>query len=103
MEHKLYDKWPQSQSQQTQSTNSTTGSNNNNSNSTPTNPPNVIQKLESEIQEQKQLRLQDAQIVEKKAARIKEWVTNKLKELEEQNRLLREQNNKCNQQLDLLK
>lgn len=63
----------------------------------------VIQKLESEIQEQKQLRLQDAQIVEKKAARIKEWVTNKLRELEEQNRLLREQNVKCNQQLDLLK
>lgn len=98
MEHKLCDKWQQSQSQ---STTSTGPNNNNGSNGSTSNV--VIQKLESEIQEQKQLRLQDAQIVEKKAARIKEWVTNKLRELEEQNRLLREQNVKCNQQLDLLK
>lgn len=52
---------------------------------------------------QKQLRLQDAKQVEAKAARIKEWVTNKLRELEEQNQHLREQNNKCNQQLELLR
>lgn len=63
----------------------------------------TISHLETKIEEQKQLRLQDARQVELKAARIKEWVTNKLRELEDQNRLLREQNVKCNQQLDLLK
>lgn len=49
------------------------------------------------------MRLQDARQVEAKAARIKEWVTNKLRELEQQNQHLREQNNKCNQQLELLR
>jgi pleckstrin homology domain-containing family H len=63
----------------------------------------TISQLETKIEEQKQLRLQDARQVELKAARIKEWVTNKLRELEEANKLLREQNLKCNQQLDLLK
>lgn len=62
-----------------------------------------ISQLQSKIEEQKQLRLQDAKQVELKAARIKEWVTNKLRELEFQNQQLREQNVKCNQQLDLLK
>lgn len=52
---------------------------------------------------QRQLRLHDARQVEAKAARIKEWVTNKLRELEQQNQHLREQNNKCNQQLELLR
>lgn len=52
---------------------------------------------------QRQLRLQDTRQVEVKAARIKEWVTNKLRELEEQNQHLKEQNNKCNQQLELLR
>lgn len=63
----------------------------------------TISQLETKIEEQKALRLQDARQVELKAARIKEWVTNKLRELEDQNRLLREQNVKCNQQLDVLK
>ena len=63
----------------------------------------TITQLESQIEEQKQLRLQDARQVEVKAAKIKEWVTNKLRELEEQNQLLREQNVKCNQQLELLR
>ena len=52
---------------------------------------------------QRQLRLQDAKLVEAKAARIKEWVTNKLRDLEAQNQHLREQNDKCNQQLELLR
>ena len=34
---------------------------------------------------------------------FQDWVTNKLKELEEQNRHLREQNAHCNDQMDLLK
>ncbi|XP_063894548.1 uncharacterized protein CG43867 isoform X11 [Helicoverpa armigera] len=65
--------------------------------------PRAITRLEGQIEEQKQLRLQDAKQVEAKAARIKEWVTNKLRELEQQNQLLREQNDRCNQQLELLR
>ncbi|XP_034239350.1 uncharacterized protein CG43867 isoform X3 [Thrips palmi] len=63
----------------------------------------AINKLETQVEEQRQLRLQEAKQVEAKAARIKEWVTNKLRELEEQNQLLREQNQKCNHQLELLR
>ncbi|XP_044747899.1 uncharacterized protein CG43867 isoform X7 [Coccinella septempunctata] len=67
--------------------------------------PNSVQihRLEGEVEEQRQLRLHDARQVEAKAARIKEWVTNKLRELEQQNQTLREQNIKCNQQLELLR
>lgn len=63
----------------------------------------TISQLETQVEEQRQLRLQDAKQVEAKAAKIKEWVTNKLRELEEQNQVLREQNLKCNQQLELLR
>ncbi|GIY83075.1 uncharacterized protein CG43867 [Caerostris darwini] len=63
----------------------------------------VITSLEQQVEEQRKLRILDAKQVEDKAAKIKEWVTNKLKELEEQNQYLREQNQKCNVQLDLLK
>lgn len=52
---------------------------------------------------QRQLRLADAKQVETKAARIKDWVTNKLRELEEQNRHLRAQNDHCNEQMELLR
>lgn len=41
--------------------------------------------------------------MEAKAARIKDWVTNKLRELEEQNQHLREQNDYCNEQMELLR
>lgn len=63
----------------------------------------TISSLEQQVEEQKLLRIQDARQVEAKAAKIKEWVTNKLRELEDQNQLLREQNVKCNQQLELLR
>uniref|UniRef100_A0A1A9VRA7 PH domain-containing protein n=1 Tax=Glossina austeni TaxID=7395 RepID=A0A1A9VRA7_GLOAU len=63
----------------------------------------TITSLEIQVEEQRQLRLQDARQIEAKAAKIKEWVNNKLRDLEEQNQLLREQNLKCNQQLELLK
>ncbi|XP_023213235.1 uncharacterized protein CG43867-like [Centruroides sculpturatus] len=63
----------------------------------------AINTLEQQVEEQKKLRIQDARQVEAKAAKIKEWVTNKLKELEEQNQHLRQQNQKCNEQLELLK
>lgn len=62
-----------------------------------------VSQLEYQVEQQRLLRLQDAQQVEAKAAKIKEWVTNKLRELEQQNQLLREQNVKCNQQLELLR
>lgn len=63
----------------------------------------TINQLEVQVEEQRLLRLQDAKQVEEKAAKIKEWVTNKLRELEDQNQVLREQNVKCNQQLELLR
>ncbi|XP_037033139.1 uncharacterized protein CG43867 isoform X4 [Bradysia coprophila] len=63
----------------------------------------TITQLEVQVEEQRLLRLHDAKQVEAKAAKIKEWVTNKLRELEEQNQVLREQNVKCNQQLELLR
>ncbi|GFU89183.1 uncharacterized protein CG43867 [Trichonephila clavipes] len=63
----------------------------------------LISNLEQQVEEQKKLRILDAKKVEAKASKIKEWVTNKLKELEEQNYTLREENKKCNSQLELLK
>lgn len=41
----------------------------------------AISRLESQVEEQRLLRLQDAKQVEAKAAKIKEWVTNKLREV----------------------
>ncbi|RMC12467.1 hypothetical protein DUI87_09984 [Hirundo rustica rustica] len=49
----------------------------------------TIQKLEQQLEEQKQIRLQEAKIIEEKAAKIKEWVTVKLHELEVENQNLR--------------
>ncbi|XP_064014474.1 pleckstrin homology domain-containing family H member 2 isoform X1 [Pogoniulus pusillus] len=49
----------------------------------------IIQKLEQQLEEQKQMRLQEAKIIEEKAAKIKEWVTVKLHELEVENQNLR--------------
>lgn len=71
--------------------------------SSTTDTEKTINQLEVQVEEQRLLRLQDAKQVEEKAAKIKEWVTNKLRELEEQNQVLREQNVKCNQQLELLR
>lgn len=62
-----------------------------------------ISQLEVQVEEQRLLRLHDAQQVEAKAAKIKQWVTNKLRELEQQNQVLRDQNLKCNQQLEILR
>lgn len=39
----------------------------------------VINRLEGQVDEQRKLRLNDAKLVEAKAAKIKEWVTNKLR------------------------
>ncbi|XP_063047989.1 pleckstrin homology domain-containing family H member 2 [Engraulis encrasicolus] len=48
--------------------------------------------LESQLEEQKQIRAQDAKTVEEKAAKIKEWVMVKLREFEVENTTLRETN-----------
>lgn len=61
-----------------------------------------IQELERLLEDQKRLRLQDSSQVEEKAAKIKEWVTNKLKELENQNKRLREQNKKQKETVESL-
>ena len=63
----------------------------------------LIEHLESEVEQQRQLRLADAKQVEAKAARIKDWVTNKLRELEDQNTHLKAQNEHCNEQMELLR
>ncbi|OQR78798.1 hypothetical protein BIW11_00249 [Tropilaelaps mercedesae] len=63
----------------------------------------MISTLERQVEEQKQLRALETRQIEQKAARIKDWVSTKLKELEEQNVHLQEQNVKANQQLDHLK
>ncbi|XP_059087273.1 uncharacterized protein CG43867-like isoform X9 [Tigriopus californicus] len=63
----------------------------------------LIRNLETEVEQQRQLRLADAKQVEAKAARIKDWVTNKLRELEEQNQHLKVQNAHCNEQMELLR
>nr|XP_037862797.1 pleckstrin homology domain-containing family H member 2 isoform X1 [Chlorocebus sabaeus] len=49
----------------------------------------IIQNLELQLEEQKQIRIQEAKIIEEKAAKIKEWVTVKLNELELENQNLR--------------
>ncbi|XP_068135812.1 pleckstrin homology domain-containing family H member 2 [Hyperolius riggenbachi] len=49
----------------------------------------LIQCLEQELEEQKQIRIQEAKMIEDKAAKIKDWVTGKLRELEIENQNLR--------------
>ncbi|XP_043844302.1 pleckstrin homology domain-containing family H member 1 [Dromiciops gliroides] len=52
----------------------------------------LITQLQAEVEKQKQLRVQDAKTVQEKAAKIKEWVTMKLGELEMENRHLKSYN-----------
>ncbi|KAJ7341144.1 hypothetical protein JRQ81_004927 [Phrynocephalus forsythii] len=49
----------------------------------------IIQNLEQQLLQQKQIKIQEAKIIEEKAAKIKEWVTVKLHELEIENQNLR--------------
>ncbi|KAM5244940.1 pleckstrin homology domain-containing family H member 1 isoform 2-T2 [Hipposideros larvatus] len=53
----------------------------------------LIGQLESQLEKQKQMRAEEAKIVQEKAAKIKEWVTLKLAELEMENQHLKS----CNQ------
>ncbi|XP_054571946.1 pleckstrin homology domain-containing family H member 1 [Eptesicus fuscus] len=54
-----------------------------------------IGRLEAQLEKQKQMRAEEAKIVQEKAAKIKEWVTLKLAELEMENQHLKS----CNQRL----
>uniref|UniRef100_A0A8C5PA12 Pleckstrin homology, MyTH4 and FERM domain containing H2 n=1 Tax=Leptobrachium leishanense TaxID=445787 RepID=A0A8C5PA12_9ANUR len=49
----------------------------------------IIQCLEQELDDQRQIRIQEAKMIEDKAAKIKDWVTGKLRELEIENQNLR--------------
>ncbi|XP_052041539.1 pleckstrin homology domain-containing family H member 1 [Apodemus sylvaticus] len=55
----------------------------------------LISQLQAQLEKQKQTRAEEARIVQEKAAKIKEWVTVKLAELEMENQQLKT----CNQQL----
>ena len=41
----------------------------------------IIEAMRSQLDEQKEMRIQDAKLVEEKSAKIKEWVSKKLKEV----------------------
>nr|XP_033807347.1 pleckstrin homology domain-containing family H member 1 isoform X2 [Geotrypetes seraphini] len=62
----------------------------------------AIQKLEAQLERQMQLRAQEAKVIEEKAAKIKEWVTFKLKELEIENCHLKIYNQKQMEQIQTL-
>ncbi|XP_069881590.1 pleckstrin homology domain-containing family H member 2 isoform X1 [Dipodomys merriami] len=62
----------------------------------------IIQNLELQLEEQKQIRTQEAKIIEEKAAKIKEWVTVKLNELEVENQNLRLINQNQTEEIKLI-
>ncbi|OWK53550.1 Pleckstrin y domain-containing family H member 1 [Lonchura striata] len=62
----------------------------------------LINKLETQLAKQKQLRTEEAKIVQEKAAKIKEWVTFKLRELELENYHLKNCNQKLMEQIEAL-
>ncbi|NXY08935.1 PKHH1 protein, partial [Pteruthius melanotis] len=62
----------------------------------------LINKLETQLAKQKQLRTEEAKIVQEKAAKIKEWVTFKLRELELENYHLKSCNQRLMEQIEAL-
>ncbi|NWI81163.1 PKHH1 protein, partial [Dryoscopus gambensis] len=62
----------------------------------------LINKLETQLAKQKQLRTEEAKIVQEKAAKIKEWVTFKLRELELENYHLKSCNRRLMEQIEAL-
>ncbi|XP_066492806.1 pleckstrin homology domain-containing family H member 1 [Tiliqua scincoides] len=62
----------------------------------------LINKLESQLKDQKQLRAQEAKTVQEKAAKIKDWVTAKLRELELENHYLKGCNLRLTEQIKAL-
>ncbi|XP_060790145.1 pleckstrin homology domain-containing family H member 1 [Neoarius graeffei] len=62
----------------------------------------VVKKLEAQLEKQNLLRAQEAKIIEEKAAKIKDWVTFKLREMEMENQQLKMTNLKQSEQILLL-
>uniref|UniRef100_A0A8D0KXN1 Pleckstrin homology, MyTH4 and FERM domain containing H1 n=1 Tax=Strix occidentalis caurina TaxID=311401 RepID=A0A8D0KXN1_STROC len=62
----------------------------------------LINRLETQLAKQKQLRTEEAKIVQEKAAKIKEWVTFKLRELELENYHLKNCNQRLTEQIEAL-
>uniref|UniRef100_A0A8C4FE21 Pleckstrin homology domain containing, family H (with MyTH4 domain) member 1 n=1 Tax=Dicentrarchus labrax TaxID=13489 RepID=A0A8C4FE21_DICLA len=62
----------------------------------------VIKRLEIQLEKQILVRAQEAKIIEEKAAKIKDWVTFKLREMEQENQQLKMANLKQTEQIMLL-
>lgn len=62
----------------------------------------VIKRLEIQLEKQILVRAQEAKIIEEKAAKIKDWVTFKLREMEQENQQLKLANVKQTEQIMLL-
>ncbi|XP_042294777.1 pleckstrin homology domain-containing family H member 1 isoform X2 [Sceloporus undulatus] len=62
----------------------------------------LIENLEAQLEKQKQLREEEAKTVQEKAAKIKDWVTAKLRELELENHYLKDCNLRLTEQIKAL-
>uniref|UniRef100_A0A8C1ZW14 Pleckstrin homology domain containing, family H (with MyTH4 domain) member 1 n=1 Tax=Cyprinus carpio TaxID=7962 RepID=A0A8C1ZW14_CYPCA len=62
----------------------------------------IIKRLEGQLEKQNLVRAQEAKIIEEKAAKIKDWVTFKLREMETENQQLKKANLKQAEQILLL-
>ncbi|TSN67090.1 Pleckstrin homology domain-containing family H member 1 [Bagarius yarrelli] len=62
----------------------------------------IVKKLEAQLEKQNLARAQEAKIIEEKAAKIKDWVTFKLREMEMENQQLKMTNLKQAEQILLL-
>ncbi|XP_056624582.1 pleckstrin homology domain-containing family H member 1 isoform X2 [Triplophysa dalaica] len=62
----------------------------------------IIMKLEGQLEKQNLVRAQEAKIIEEKAAKIKDWVTFKLREMETENQQLKKANLKQAEQILIL-
>ncbi|KAJ3613240.1 hypothetical protein NHX12_019490 [Muraenolepis orangiensis] len=62
----------------------------------------VIKRLEAQLEKQILVRAQEAKVIEEKAAKIKDWVTIKLKEMEQENQQLQTANLRQTEQIMLL-
>jgi len=62
----------------------------------------LIGQLQAQLEKQKQMRAEEAKVVQEKAAKIKEWVTLKLAELEMENQHLKSSNQHLVEQVGAL-
>ncbi|XP_048048265.1 pleckstrin homology domain-containing family H member 1 [Megalobrama amblycephala] len=62
----------------------------------------IIKRLEGQLEKQNLVRAQEAKIIEEKAAKIKDWVTFKLREMETENQQLKKANLKQAEQILIL-